>query len=60
LVGLTTALADEEREGMLARRAADRVKRDLDREPDKLVLPQVGGRSQAGQRRVECQPQSPS
>jgi hypothetical protein len=41
LVGLTTALADEEREGMLARRAADRVKRDLDREPDKLTADEV-------------------
>jgi hypothetical protein len=41
LVGLTTALADEEREGMLARRAADRVKRDVDREPDKLSTDEV-------------------
>ena len=36
LVKLTQALADAVKETMLARRAGDRVKRDLDREPDKL------------------------
>jgi hypothetical protein len=36
LVSLATALADAQKETMLARRAADRVKRDLDREPEKL------------------------
>jgi hypothetical protein len=36
LVKLTTALAEEQRELIAARRAADRVKRDLDREPEKL------------------------
>jgi hypothetical protein len=36
LVKLTAALADASRETMLARRAGDRVKRDLDREPEKL------------------------
>jgi hypothetical protein len=36
LVKLTTALAEEQRELMAARRASDRVKRDLDREPEKL------------------------
>ncbi len=36
LVALTLALADAEREVMAARRAADRVKRDLDHEPVKL------------------------
>jgi hypothetical protein len=41
LVKLTSALADEERELMLARRAADRVKRDLDREPEKLTADEV-------------------
>jgi|HubBroStandDraft_1064217.scaffolds.fasta_scaffold03675_2 hypothetical protein len=37
LVKLTTALADAEKELMLSHRAADRVKRDLDREPEKLT-----------------------
>ena len=41
LVRMTSALADEEKELMLARRAADRVKRDLDREPDKLTADEV-------------------
>ncbi len=41
LVSLTSALADEERELMLARRAADRVKRDLEREPEKLTADEV-------------------
>jgi hypothetical protein len=41
LVKLTSALADEERELMLARRAADRVKRDLDHEPEKLTADEV-------------------
>jgi hypothetical protein len=36
LVKLTQALADAVKETMLARRAGDRVKRDLDHEPDKL------------------------
>jgi hypothetical protein len=36
LVKLTQALADAVKETMLARRAGERVKRDLDREPDKL------------------------
>jgi hypothetical protein len=36
LVKLTTALADAQRELVAARRAGDRVKRDLDREPEKL------------------------
>jgi len=37
LVGLTTALAEAIKETTLARRAGDRVKRDLDHEPDKLT-----------------------
>jgi hypothetical protein len=41
LTKLAGALADAQREGMLARRAADRVKRDLDREPDKLSKDEV-------------------
>ena len=41
LVRLTAAVADEQKELMLARRAADRVKRDLDREPDKLSADEV-------------------
>jgi hypothetical protein len=41
LVRLTSALADEQKELMLARRAADRVKRDLDREPEKLTGDEV-------------------
>jgi hypothetical protein len=41
LVRLTSGLADEERELMLARRAADRVKRDLDHEPEKLNADEV-------------------
>jgi hypothetical protein len=41
LVKLVTVLADEERELMLARRAADRVKRDLDHEPEKLSADEV-------------------
>jgi hypothetical protein len=36
LVNLTTALAEAEKETMLARRAGERVKRDLDKEPEKL------------------------
>jgi hypothetical protein len=36
LVKLATALADAQKEMMLARRAGERVKRDDDREPDKL------------------------
>ncbi|MGA7120029.1 MAG: hypothetical protein WBY94_08030 [Polyangiaceae bacterium] len=41
LVRLASALADEEKELMLARRAADRVKRDLDREPEKLTADEI-------------------
>jgi len=41
LVRLTSALADEEKELMLARRAADRVRRDLDREPEKLNADEI-------------------
>ncbi len=41
LVKLASALADEEKELMLARRAADRVKRDLDREPEKLTSDEI-------------------
>jgi hypothetical protein len=41
LVKLTGALADEEKELMLARRAAERVKRDLDHEPDRLTVDEV-------------------
>jgi hypothetical protein len=41
LARLTSALADEQKELMLARRAADRVKRDLDREPEKLSADEV-------------------
>jgi hypothetical protein len=41
LVSLTTALADALKETMLARRAGDRVKRDLDREPDKLTTDEI-------------------
>jgi hypothetical protein len=41
LTKLTGALADAQREGMLARRAGDRVKRDLDREPEKLSKDEV-------------------
>ena len=41
LVTLTAALADAQREGMMARRAAERVKRDLDREPEKLSTDEV-------------------
>ena len=41
LVSLTTALADAQRELTLARRAADRVKRDLDHEPEKLNADEV-------------------
>ncbi len=37
LVKLTTALAAAEKELMLSHRAADRVKRDLDREPERLT-----------------------
>jgi hypothetical protein len=36
IVKLLRAVADAKKEEMLARRAAERVKRDLDREPDKL------------------------
>ena len=41
LVKLTGALADAAREMMTARRAGDRVKRDLAREPDKLSTDEV-------------------
>jgi hypothetical protein len=41
LVRLTQALADAAKETMGARRAGDRVKRDLDREPDKLTTDEV-------------------
>jgi hypothetical protein len=41
LVRLTSVLADEQRELMLARRAGDRVKRDLDHEPEKLNANEV-------------------
>jgi hypothetical protein len=41
LVNLTTALAEAEKETMLARRASDRVKRDLDHEPEKLTGDEV-------------------
>jgi hypothetical protein len=41
LVKLTTALADALKETMLARRAGDRVKRDLTKEPDKLSADEV-------------------
>jgi hypothetical protein len=41
LVKLTQALADAVRETTVARRAGDRVKRDLDREPDKLTGDEV-------------------
>ncbi|HEY1691940.1 MAG TPA: hypothetical protein VGG39_07250 [Polyangiaceae bacterium] len=41
LVKLTGALGDAERETMLARRGADRVKRDLAGEPDKLTKDEV-------------------
>jgi hypothetical protein len=41
LVRMVSALADEQRELMLARRAADRVKRDLDHEPEKLSADEV-------------------
>jgi hypothetical protein len=37
LAALVRAVADAQREGMLARRAVSRVLRDLDREPDKLT-----------------------
>ncbi len=36
IVKLTTALAEAQKELMLARRAGDRVKRDLDHEPERL------------------------
>jgi hypothetical protein len=42
LVKLTTALAEAEKELMAAHRASDRVKRDLDHEPDKLNGDEVG------------------
>jgi hypothetical protein len=41
LIRMASAVADEQRELMLARRAADRVKRDLDHEPEKLNLDEV-------------------
>jgi hypothetical protein len=41
LVKLTGALAEAVRETMLARRASDRVKRDLTTEPDKLTKDEV-------------------
>jgi hypothetical protein len=37
LAKLVQAVAAAQREGMLARRAGDRIKRDLDHEPDKLT-----------------------
>jgi hypothetical protein len=42
LVNLATALAEAEKETMLARRAGERVRRDLDREPEKLSGDEVG------------------
>ena len=41
LVKLAAAVADAQRELMIARRAGDRVKRDLDREPEKLTKDEV-------------------
>jgi hypothetical protein len=41
LLKLTAALADEQRELVAARRAAERVKRDLDREPERLDTDEV-------------------
>jgi hypothetical protein len=41
VVKLTTALAEAQKETMAARRAADRVKRDLTREPEKLSTDEV-------------------
>ncbi|HLK40104.1 MAG TPA: hypothetical protein VKU41_25285, partial [Polyangiaceae bacterium] len=41
LVRFAVAFVEEEKELMLARRAADRVKRDLDREPEKLTSDEV-------------------
>jgi hypothetical protein len=41
LVNLTTTLAEAVKETMLARRAADRVKRDLAKEPEKLNADEV-------------------
>lgn len=41
LVKMAAALADAQRELMLARRAGDRVKRDLDREPERLTKDEV-------------------
>jgi hypothetical protein len=41
LIKLATALAEAQKEGMTARRAADRVKRDLEHEPDKLNKDEV-------------------
>jgi hypothetical protein len=41
LVKLLAVLADATKETMLARRAGDRVKRDLDREPEKLTGDEV-------------------
>jgi hypothetical protein len=41
LVKLTNALAEEEKELLLARRAADRMKRDLDHEPERLTADEV-------------------
>jgi hypothetical protein len=42
VVKLVQALGDAQRELLTARRAGDRVKRDLDREPDKLTSDEVG------------------
>ncbi len=42
LAQLVQAVAAAQREGMFARRAADRVRRDLDREPDKLTADEAG------------------
>jgi len=41
LILLVSALADDEKESMLARRAGDRVKRDLDREPERLSADEI-------------------
>jgi hypothetical protein len=41
LVKMTTAMAEALKETMLARRAGDRVKRDLSREPEKLTADEV-------------------
>jgi hypothetical protein len=43
LASLIQAVAGAEREAMLARRAASRVRRDIDHEPDKLNADEAGG-----------------